>query len=345
MFLASSAPLAADYLEVDRKAPIRKAADSDSPRIGDVSPGDHLALLDDGQQQNGYYRVQFGSGRGWIYRTWVRRHHGDSPSAGSGPGVVASAGLALGGGAFALACQLPFLEFAQAGLDVDASCPAEGTGSAGSQAQNRRKNEFCAKGPIVPLSFANFTTLQAETDKLNFPHGHNLPEDRSPLRRMATIGGREVGEGTLVRIAAFVMKAHHSNVSKGETVNCKLTGKDNNDVHTVLMEKVDEDRECDSLTAEITPHFRPWSWEPQYLLDLSRPMRFTGHLFYDAAHRPCRNGKGSPKRAASWEVHPVYGIDVCESKTLAQCPANDDSKWTPLQVWHNLEEEHDEDEG
>jgi hypothetical protein len=35
-------------------------------------------------------------------------------------------------------------------------------------------------------------------------------------------------------------------------------------------------------------------------------------------------------RQSSWEIHPVYGIDVCKGKNLANCRAGNDSVWEPL---------------
>ncbi len=352
--------LRADYLEVDRKTAVRSQPSSSSARVRNAVAGEQLQLLDAGAQQNGYYHVALaGSQGGWIYRTFVRRYAGDMPAsttAGAGTGTGATgaaagttsvAGTTIFSGAFVQPCVLPYADFAQQGLTVDAQCPPSGTGDAGSQAQNLMKNNLCAKSPALSVTFADLKTLQAESDKLGIKHGSRLDPDRSKLRDVTFLGDKPIGEGTLVRLAGFVMDAHYSNVSGGETVNCKLTGKDNNDIHVTLMpeapspgKKLDE---CRSVTAEIIPHFRPWFWEPQNLQGLDRPLRFSGSLTYDAAHRPCTpEGKGSPKRSVSWEVHPVYQIDVCNENKLEQCPANDDSKWTPLQVFKNLEEELDE---
>ena len=45
-------------------------------------------------------------------------------------------------------------------------------------------------------------------------------------------------------------------------------------------------------------------------------------------------GASAPARASSWEIHPVYGIDVCKFKTLAKCKAGNDSLWTALDQWN-----------
>jgi len=100
------------------------------------------------------------------------------------------------------------------------------------------------------------------------------------------------------------------------------------------------------VTAEIIPHHRPPAWEVNFLDRLkARPVRVTGHLFYDSVHRPCVGTKrASPPRISLWEIHPVYAIDVCSNKTIGGCAGNDESKWVPLHEWfkgHASEEEED----
>jgi hypothetical protein len=76
------------------------------------------------------------------------------------------------------------------------------------------------------------------------------------------------------------------------------------------------------VTAEISPHFRPASWDrfdvnpkttqAAHGLPLKRvKVRISGQLFFDASHKPCINGEGrAPRRRSIWEIHPVYAIDV-----------------------------------
>ncbi|HZS62507.1 MAG TPA: hypothetical protein VFA43_24790 [Gemmatimonadaceae bacterium] len=97
----------------------------------------------------------------------------------------------------------------------------------------------------------------------------------------------------------------------------------------------------------MIPHFRPHA-TPLATLNgtnemtliqnahLARPLRFTGELMFDASHKPCTNGTASsdaPARSSSWEVHPVYRVDVCQNTTLTACAATDSSVWTPLDQW------------
>lgn len=64
----------------------------------------------------------------------------------------------------------------------------------------------------------------------------------------------------------------------------------------------------------------------------------TGQLFYDASHRPCAGtpphaAQSAPARVSSWEIHPIYRIDVCKFKSLQNCKADNDSVWTRIDQW------------
>jgi hypothetical protein len=113
------------------------------------------------------------------------------------------------------------------------------------------------------------------------------------------------------------------------------------DIHVVLISSSDRENtaECSSVTAEVSRHFRPETWDAHHLLLANaHPLRFTGQLFYDAAHRPCSGNSPTaashaPARVSSWEVHPVHAIDVCKKKGLQNCKANDESAWSSLDQW------------
>jgi hypothetical protein len=178
-----------------------------------------------------------------------------------------------------------------------------------------------------------------------------------------------VGEGTLVRFIGFLAKGKYSNTGKGngESVNCNLTDREENDIHLVIAPSKPsttasaaalDTLECKSVVAEITPHSRPEPWEVLGNLhktsgssaaskiaglSLNRPMRFTGQAFFDASHRPCKAGKpqDSSKRVSNWEVHPVYAIEVCKNTTLSACKDSNKSVWVPLHKWlADLEDEN-----
>lgn len=140
-----------------------------------------------------------------------------------------------------------------------------------------------------------------------------VPADRSQLKDLHTTTEADtIGEGSVVEFSGFLIKGRFSNVGTGETVYCKLPDLEENDIHLNIVpdkppveptKKQLEDLECQSVVAEISPHFRPERWEPLgtlvkttanasaakkiAALDLRRPMRFTGHLFFDGSHKPC----------------------------------------------------------
>jgi hypothetical protein len=240
-------------------------------------------------------------------------------------------------------CPLPFDAIKQPHA-IDDFCSAEGTGSSDANAaQNRAKNNFCASGPPVLVDRDAFVRLQqaAQDQGVTFGGFDSLPKDRSVLQNLLQMApGVQIGEGTLVRYVAFVIDAHHSNVSGGESVNCKQPGEENNDIHIELGRSTAEDP-CDSITAEMSPHFRPSAWDAVGEANIDQhPVRITGQLFFDASHKPCTAAKrASPPRASIWEVHPVYAIDICKQTTLDACSAGDDSIWVSLDQWHSIEQE------
>ena len=215
---------------------------------------------------------------------------------------------------------------------IDRTCGIEGqTASAAHRAQNRAKNNFCAPEPVLPVVFADFTNLQDAVVDRGIPFGSSgrMPADRRDLRHLLeSDSGDLIGEGARVRFTGYILHARYANTSKGETVNCKKRGQENNDIHLDLARKATAEP-CDTITAEISPH--------------RRPVRVTGHLFFDASHAPCTEDRvSSPARASSWEIHPVYALDVCWHTTMGRCPAGDDAVWTPLDEWLNLEEGEEE---
>jgi hypothetical protein len=213
-----------------------------------------------------------------------------------------------------LSCTLPFDSIKQH-HPIDDSCSADGAAQPDTpqSAQNDAKNNFCATGTPVNIDFDVLHQLQQDVTKsgVSFGGDSQLPKDRSVLSDLPTKAGA-LSEGMVVRLAAFVMDAHYSNLGKGESVNCKEPDKESNDIHIVLADNDKEADQCNSVTAEMSPHFRPDVWEPTGLNQHNAHLyRFTGQLFFDASHRPCSGGKGSPKRSSLWEIHPVYALDIC----------------------------------
>ena len=260
--------------------------------------------------------------------------------------AVALAGLLSGPVAaanFNPGCTLPFkpIQVKHPTID-DGTCGLEGTFKKAAEdtpehrAQNRAKNNFCASGDPLTLTFNDFEKLQtaAENAHVTFGARDTLPTDRSVLVNLMDDGaGGKVGEGRLVRLVGFIID---TKAGSSESVNCNRTKIVNNDIHIALGKDPNDD-ECDGVIAEISPHFRPKDWNRTNLNALTRrPVRITGQLFFDASHLPCHNGKpkqGDPRRMSIWEIHPVYAVDVCIERKLTSCKIDDDDKWLPLNEW------------
>ena len=244
------------------------------------------------------------------------------------------------GGPFTPGCAYPYADIAIA-HSIDADCGTAGDATDGpNQAQNRAKNNFCAAGDAITVTSDDLVQLQAAAVAAKVPFGdtEHLPPDRSVLKTLDK-SGKGLGEGRKVRLVAFVDSAHYSDVPTaaerakqqgGESVNCNEFLNETNDIHIPLVQTAGAD-ECTSVTAEMSPHARPVGWTPAALNVAGQVVRVTGQLFFDGSHSPCVGGKGSPKRASLWEIHPVYALDVCSGKSISECPVDDESKWHPLE--------------
>lgn len=225
---------------------------------------------------------------------------------------------------------------------IDSACGLQGSpgASANSHTQNLVKNDFCATGTPQPFTPQMLIDLQTNN---HIASGNGLePADRSRLKTL--------GEGKLVRMKAFLIEAHHADLGSGESVNCNGAVEEQNDIHIAFGPAVSS-KECASVSAEISPHFRPASWDQighfeqwaattkKYTVSpgmasrlQAHPYRVTGHLMFDASHAPCPcNTNCSPVRASVWEIHPVYNIEVC--KAGAACDENNDSDWMAFDTW------------
>lgn len=261
---------------------------------------------------------------------------------------------------------VPFSTIAES-HPIDGKCQRGGSddGNELHRAQNAAKNDFTEKNTPVTLTFSDFSRLQRDTDsaidKGEIELEGKYPADRSQLQKRFSVQGKSVGEGTVVRLEAYVFGAHYSNTKlntygggdrgHGEANNCDNDELDWNDIHIALIGSTTSGLdECNTVTAEISPHYRPETWarfhdgliseieaEIPGLLrhkvvqrakagDEPLHVRVTGPLFYDASHSPCRtvNGKlrrNSPARRSIWEIHPVYRVEVFNGK------------WVELDKW------------
>ncbi|HVR06775.1 MAG TPA: hypothetical protein VMW75_01905 [Thermoanaerobaculia bacterium] len=227
-------------------------------------------------------------------------------------------------------CQLWFEDIATR-PDPAAACRYEGCFSNDDKKfEDLAKNSLCldASSPTDLSDFKAFRELQARNDS-------KTTGDRSQLRAITPLG-----EGSIVRLAAYIKEAHVSDCPGGEAVNCVSNGFANNDIHIPLVQSPDDD-ECLSVTAEMSPHFRPAAWsEIDMQTPVGRLVRITGPLFFDSSHTPCTvddqnqiSARSSPARLSLWEIHPVYSIDVCDSATGTDCNVAEAADWTPYDQW------------
>lgn len=221
---------------------------------------------------------------------------------------------------------------------IDKTCSIRGFSQVAEKvAESRAKNNFCASGPPVDISYDVFKELQQGVDDAHVPLD-NRKHPARPSGTFATSAGT-LGEGNQVRFVAFVLKAKYSNTKKqkdghvGENVNCNKPTGANNDVHIVLLHSQDDDEE-ESVTAEAIPHERPSDWTPGNLNQFRDHLfRFTGQLFLDTSHKICTPADGKtcgPKRVSLWEIHPVYAIEICTSKKASKCKPDQDAGWEAL---------------
>lgn len=266
--------------------------------------------------------------------------------------------------------ELPFARIAEE-HEIDRRCPATGKadGNIYHYAQNAAKNNFLAKGIPLPLKFEDFVRLQ-QTSARQIAAGRivlqgKYPEDRTGLHNLVKVRGKPIGEGSVVSLEAYIFNANYANTkygirsdgtpARGEAVDCDNGDLDWNDIHFALTPNADpKTDECTTVTAEISPHYRPALWSrfhdgqkpeiealmPGLLKQRvvenrtsdSRPLRLrlTGQLFYDASHQPCvfRAGKvverHSPERRSIWEIHPIYRIEVYDTGSR---------RWLDLDRW------------
>ncbi len=231
--------------------------------------------------------------------------------------------------------------------------------------QNAQKNNYCVPvNSITPVTLGTFSALSdASNSAPSIPKGEP-PPSRAKLANIIKLGhGKRLGEGKTVSFVGYVLDARHSNVDKdnpltagnGESVQCNLLGCVYNDIHITLAEDPNEPKMCNTIVAEIIPHYRPPVWDlfdsPDYTKFFkTHPVKITGQLFFDGSHVPCtadgkaginpaRDNAKDFERLALWEIHPIYAIDLCKFTDKSQCNPSDHNAWFPfseLKTWLGL---------
>ena len=237
--------------------------------------------------------------------------------------------------------------------------------SAANDKQNAQKNNFCAPvGSITPVTLETFKALNdASNSEPSIPKGEP-PQSRAKLANIIELShNQRLGEGKVVSFVGFVLNAQHSNVDKdkpltagnGESVQCNLLGCAYNDIHITLAADPNETKFCNTIVAEIVPHYRPPAWNlfdsPDYTSFFkTHPVKITGQLFFDGSHVPCtaegkaglnpaRDNQKDFERLALWEIHPIYAIELCKFTDKAKCDPANHNAWFPfseLTTWLGL---------
>lgn len=196
------------------------------------------------------------------------------------------------------------------GVTTIGECPVEGC--RGDSNLNRRKNITAIPDPAIVLDWEFNDVLF-----VLFPESWTRGAERTLLT--------EWGEGKAIRLKVRLKKAKGSG---HETPNCHLKLQANNDFHLVLTRVKDKPEE-ESITAEITPRLRPEGWTLSKLNQLAvvqAYVRITGYLMLDTEHI----GDSVPKRYTHWEIHPVTEFEVC---TLTKAKCDDGEGWVKLKDW------------
>jgi len=198
------------------------------------------------------------------------------------------------------------------GVTSIGACPIEGCG--GDANLNRRKNVTAIPDPSIVEDFTFNKMLY-----LLFPAAWTRGAERSLLTGW--------GEGKAVRLKVRIQKAK---ASGHETPNCHLKLQENNDFHIVLT-RIRNQTEEDSITAEITPRIRPTGWTLSKLRNLADDqayVRVTGYLMLDTEHL----NDATPVRLTHWEIHPVTAFEVC---TTTKTACDSGTGWEDLAEWES----------
>ena len=199
---------------------------------------------------------------------------------------------------FTQSCSNP--QFPSVNADqIDTKCGVAGSAKPKSAdaAQDGQKNNFCAPGPVTPISFDDFRTLQSSVGankKINFgnPIGKNHPlsSKAGPTTNRAPLAS--LGEGQLRSIEGFIFIARQEGP---ESVNCGKKfpkGKQFDTFHDIHISLVADEEsthgdECESVVVEMSPHHRPDLWTAANVLKVAKQharVRATGQLFFDSSH-------------------------------------------------------------
>lgn len=214
------------------------------------------------------------------------------------------------------------------------SCPDSGCASPDSDhgLANRLKRTPPSGENPIPLTFDDFSSLQAQADVLVGQDQELSSSERATLRGL-TVEAGQVSEGSLVSLVGYLVGVPHPNT--GESVNCNLRGEASNDYH-IPMSYDANNRDFEGIVVEMIPQGRPSDWSLASLTiaeNAQRLVMVTGALFYDNLHLvnsdPGQTKRGQPHRYSLWEIHAVVGFVVCGNLDNTCDPAQP-GDWIPL---------------
>lgn len=216
-------------------------------------------------------------------------------------------------------------------------CPARGCAAAGTSEAiaNAFKRNKPADELRATLSFDDFAQLQRQADALVSQGPSDISiEQRAALSGLKVSGGT-VSEGDLVRAVGYIAKGDqglHVN-GAGESVNCNLKHKSDNDFHIPLVDAAG-DSEFKGIVVEMNPQKRPLVWTIDTLKEIQAQgaqVWVEGGLSYDNVHYvnadPDNPLKDEPDRMSLWEIHPITKFLVCRKD---HCDPSKETDWLAL---------------
>lgn len=237
-------------------------------------------------------------------------------------------------------CWVPRAIAAKACKASLSQCPLQGCAKQASPNAliNVLKHNTNLSGDPQVLTFQDFAALQEQLEqRFGGKYATLTKPDRARLRDFRVSSGK-VGERSYVQIIGYIAvkpgdSKPHANT--GESVNCNLSGWQNNDFHINLTPQPN-DTEYHGIVVEMIPQDRDPKWTENQLRAVQRAglqVRVRGQLLLDNHHMvnkdPSHPLGNQPKRFSLFEVHPVTTFDVC---TARQCGA-DSPAWKPLENW------------
>lgn len=324
----------AQDLLVERRVNLRRDPSTDQPPIRLLEPGARLELLEPSPQL-GFYRVRTEDDEeGFVWMRNVTRE--DVTSALEAKSTLdASSPLSFD-------IRLERARTRSSGpcaASLD-RCPEAGCSAAGSShgiANQFKKTIPDTSSDPTHLTFDDVFQLQDHVDNvLEFEQGADLTRTRRMKLRNIDLASVTVGEGSYVQIIGFIAPDRELRPAGPESVNCRLTGASNNDVHIPIVKESDHG-EFDSVVVEPIPQARQSTWTLTNFRRLQRNgtlLLVRGQLFYDNIHKvnddPDHVLSGEPKRFSVWEVHPVTEFLVCKVPDN-ECDANRPEDWGPIE--------------